>query len=1168
MSDIYSTNVLIYEKAFHKRIPHTHIHISEMNKIIILEDYIEDNSDLDIKILYEKCKKLYDLGKSYIFYIINSTLNFDIEDVKKYMVKLGLEPPVNEEMYEKNKKFNKLIYNAYLRETFDRYQTITNIKNELSNKNFTPLAYESKTVKSNFVYDVYIEDKNWDIKNIKETINNSILSLDIPFIFSETDNGNVYKVFKYKDFTYHNFLSFVNETQIKKNLIYLYIWDKNKLNYKNSYYECKLDVMNMTFEIYTYDMADISDQYIELIEQTIPFIKLINGKTFSVNSITHISDININYPVFYYMCDNDPILSNFLILFENTNTRDYKNFSSDFEWRDFVVDSDRYNKRLQTVVSIETVTGETSTFAKCNILRAASDDDSNNISNILSYLFSYYKYNEYKYIKYLENYVVLPEKKKVKYDIPTSKIESLKRYYPEMFGKNNYARKCLSERQPIIIDEDEIDSWKKMSIDGVERSIGEYPPHPLKKNEEGKWEKVEGFKPLFYYICPNDKLSHPSLIKVDDEEESEYPYLPCCNNTDNLSKYYNSNTGKIAEYYGYEEKRKKVSILKRTGKLNPKNYGFLPEYITMHLYMASVIDEYISNQKSRSTIHKNSSSGNGMNSWEESEADSYLHMGIDTNYHTSFISCILKAVGYENKITHDTVRKKIASMHIGLYMQELVGVDANIIRNILLYDWADPFIFYRGLEELFNINIYILNSETEELQLPSHHIMYIRTFRKRKTVLIWYHPQERISELIIYTPQTTIKGCKKKTMLFDKSINQRMFKTQKRDYINMNCYKFYNIFRIFNWETIISKFGTIKSQYIDNYGKMRGLTIKINDNDHMTIFFPPSQPLNISNDFKVYGLKLDDAINMMGKEPESIIEEGYWFSYQEIDKFIFIPNETIGIETNPLYTSNDVIYDEFVKKDNIDNLINKQKEILWWAYLSNRESININSMNSFIDMYVRKSAKSSSPTCLNLDIYKLPKVYTSRDAINELGGLIGMGGLSTISIIDYDNIIYFLKKMSIELSGLKIEPARYLSKPLNNEDDYNQLDSKVFLKSENMQTWIESQSINKCKIDLSKLSDEPVNIIHGKYGSSIIQKASNIQEAAELSILYEKEGINYSGIADRPVVDIKRIDTYTYENNNLVLNSSGNSIRSNKKSTYNGIGRVINSSGIFFAILE
>ena len=299
------------------------------------------------------------------------------------------------------------------------------------------------------------------------------------------------------------------------------------------------------------------------------------------------------------------------------------------------------------------------------------------------------------------------------------RISFLKRYAPDLFI-SGYARLCQAN-QPIPVPAGEEEAWRSRYVDGKPRYILKFP----KDN------------PKYMFVCPDDAKPHVGLKKNKHlSNKTEFPYLPCCYKTDQTAS---PETGLTRYLTGTDQDKLSAQNI---------NYIFSSDKI-MDPYRRGRIDSHLQDYLRKYDLN----------------AGEFQRFGVVDHDENSFLHCVLLALNVEeydqapDKVDFvNTVRENLFAINTGsgvlrpeIVRQELYDMsNESIVRDATNNKiFFDPLKFYRLLEELFEINIYVFalrpknfktGREESLLQLPRHKVFHSHIPNPgRRVVLILRH---------------------------------------------------------------------------------------------------------------------------------------------------------------------------------------------------------------------------------------------------------------------------------------------------------------------------------------------------------------------------------------------------------------------------------------------
>lgn len=367
------------------------------------------------------------------------------------------------------------------------------------------------------------------------------------------------------------------------------------------------------------------------------------------------------------------------------------------------------------------------------------------------------------------------------------------------FNTSGYSRYCTTVKFLKTLTQDEV---QKMD-DNLYIKF----PRDIDNERPGDKYKSDGQNQNFYG-CSSNEYKYPGLIKNNLGNRDEFPYLPCCFKTDRtLTKgsYYNN-------YYHGEPL---IDTISNTSKYINSNkfvrfgqYGVLPPNIN------KIFDVF--DGKSQ-----------------------YMRKGTIDNINSSIIASILLSFDVPNDLNSViTTRKAIGKKEdaISICKQSCYDIDLNIIiKNLKDQDaFLDPVYYLQLLEEYFKCKILILRdvlmNKNQTIILQPRYINGYYTFlRKNVPIILLFENFGSESDKAKYPKYELIirkdKNGKEQHVKFDAEdsiIKQLLIINNMNNTLYSLNVPINPISFPFAEEKIIS-------QWVDNYGKTRILTIVHDD---------------------------------------------------------------------------------------------------------------------------------------------------------------------------------------------------------------------------------------------------------------------------------------------------------------------------------------------------
>lgn len=283
----------------------------------------------------------------------------------------------------------------------------------------------------------------------------------------------------------------------------------------------------------------------------------------------------------------------------------------------------------------------------------------------------------------------------------------------DLVVSQSYSTACKTERQPILISEEEAEEYVKYG-----RNI----------------ERIENNGETYIFVCMNELTPIISMVKSKVEYKSGITEYPCCFSNEITKK--DKDERKTSESIGNREEI--------------KNYGNAA-------YFTGDASDFI----------KTSFIDSG-NVSPVLLGTCFYKDGNSRSINDSCIGALIQATGSYN-IYNDSkreiskskfdeacqdVRRRLIELPFDIYRQELYDINRDeFILNMLNPDhYIDPYLYYRGLEEIFDVNIFVFTSprlksnpvsleefysSEQTLEIPKCHEYHTRRKNNRDIVCIY-----------------------------------------------------------------------------------------------------------------------------------------------------------------------------------------------------------------------------------------------------------------------------------------------------------------------------------------------------------------------------------------------------------------------------------------------
>lgn len=622
------------------------------------------------------------------------------------------------------------------------------------------------------------------------------------------------------------------------------------------------------------------------------------------------------------------------------------------------------------------------------------------------------------------------------------KIEALRKIAPEMFT-GGYARHiCQAPKQPIIIQPHEIQNWSNYMVikDGktYQRPIIGLPRE----------------NPKYWFTCDTNEYPFvaPKISTLNEKEgiDAEYitknPLVPCC--FAKINRYNEYISGK-----GTKEKTaaQGTSEMKTFKVLAPTVSGAVPKKL------GKVLLKY---KPAMGDIKRYGTTSLNPNS--------LLHavcIAIDDPEYARLTD--------KTSYIYQLRKKMAASVHPSVVKQELYDfADEDI--SMMMGDssiFLDPSIFYRAVEEMFNINIYTFvhddkkDSTSIDIEIPRHRIFSAKQKRLyRKTVLILknhgtesdnlpYAHNELIVDFDFETGQhIKIYGPEMTEIVHNMFVRKHESvtwnitpgSTDVTGYSNIYNFDYLNIFR---YPPI--------SQSIDKNGKLRLLNLNIGQYGVMSIITLPTQPENLpsvpSTESSITRVTKEIATAILGNPVSFSVNnqgviDGLWYQIDDVPNALYVPIKETALtadiqniprgKSNPLSLQGENITNRYVKLNQDLNII---QQTIRWLYEIYKKMIN-KGPKAFFDTYfvVNTTPIKDSSTFYQLSgiPHKFPLVNTVEEALFKMYNLApslfqisAEGNIIRINLYDQKfakGILSYIYDYDNLRSGYLGDPPKYI----------------------------------------------------------------------------------------------------------------------------------------------
>jgi len=830
---------------------------------------------------------------------------------------------------------------------------------------------------------------------------------------------------------------------------------------------------------------------------------------------------------------------------------------------------------------VETIVLDPKTpYIRINISSADSLKAAEDSIRIFSRLLSRYKDEEVNikklylsYIPEFADYEEETEERKVGSRLPESKIGKLKQAMPDLFI-SDYARKCLLPKQPNIIPDSEVEEWKKKSFlhkgEKVKRQVMPFPPD----------------NPKFNFVCPEDEYPFPGVKINKLGNKEEYPGLPCCFKKEQI----NSKTSKYALLYGEEQKtKKKTASLKKTERviekesptrikeaethiiksdkiINPGRYGTVPTSISDLLKNDVSIKEIRRKGVPRSTnslLHAISIAIND---------NKYFKLDTDEK-REKYVSGLREAIA-------DKTYPELCKQEMYDFSNE--NISSTLKDNSL---FLDPNLYYRAVEESYNINIFVFSpSEDEEkrlknkedssgsIQFPRFKLFYSRAPRKDRATILIYRTLGSESDNLSYAQCELLVNYQgeNEQAVFSENVYNIVFNASlevnktitwelvTENNVDLDIIARNNLYSRVNYFNLTKQLA--RKQYIDEYGKCRGLYL----ND-MLIVIPPSNPENIPESKEIVRTTYEKAVKFLGAPVAGSLDrdgkvDGLWFSVLDLVYGIYVPiiSKEIKLPVGPINPLGEKGVDVSSRLIKIKRDLDFIMQILKWLLSLSRMNLE-DFMNKYVGIGELEGDSSQIYDFTNIG-RKFPLVNTVEDGINEMkkrvpklfvkdrlfvkDKLFVKDRLFLYSDKMFNGVFYLMKMYVKEYSTDQV-PISITRNHLTEQDFIAYSGVALFLNEYDLKTWLKSLDkfpniLDKIDLKLATKTDPYMYVAPDEH-IYLVQNVveGSIQKALNVCDYWDKYKINpgfktedYDEVAKYVVYDISQANTIVLAENN------------------------------------
>ena len=997
---------------------------------------------------------------------------------------------LDKDNYEDKKREFLLKLEFLNKKTFKKYDEVQKFYKDLTKLSYSTspskINNSIKIKESRVIFKVSDDDYEFSIDDGPIIFNNMTVNEIFPFIQYHGDEDKFYKIYQYINeeelIKSQVQINKIIEMDERKNEDYIFVVMKiyllNKVKYILLEFDLKEGILDLKYPGNSLNI--IKKDLPQLLEN----IKLSKEKIIRIKGSFELIFPNYDNTRLYFLTFFDKIINNFLYVKEYNKPRSLLSDSDKFYFKTY--NEDESFSDYSASFFIEPLYSDIySINFSSKIINSKSI---NEFALIMSKLAWYYN-NTDDSLKDEYELVVVPytgpeggglgapisEKISKLVTFKSKKIDNLFEKAPEIFPRNEYSRLCGCPKQPIIIEDEDVEDWQNYRYQEKKHEVITFPP--LNYDQEGK---------KYNFVCPTEN-NVMSFIPNPDYT-SDYPILPCCTSQKKSGLYEKyaeiKNKGSI---FFSEKEEKRATQIKTIKILNYNQLGFLPDNI----------------QELLQTVHPN---------------NKFFRYGVAKNNPFNFLIAILIAsdhlsklkVGNEQeknrlntliklrdnfmKTTEDVkknavVRKLKENLtkfaHINCVKQENFGLNNNQIIEKLKNNF-DSYYFYKLMENIFHVNIFIFVYQDDQITIerPNHRFFHHREINiNLPSILLFKHITRRgfpVCELI--RSDTDIKGSSF-PFLYTNVITRLM----KR---NIEKYPYYiceshkdkeytvrrNYYQNINWNYILADYPLV-GQSINDSGRAYRINIMV-DNEEISLYIPPSFPLNLPTS-ETIATSTSEKIKDLFDGESLTGSRGLWFNMNGCLKSVFVPCSDISknelvCNSYEIEKKQSEIIKNFIQLNVISRNANIIKQLILWCWnLSNIEQVDAWFQKYVIKNKNKEDYQMFSQIPININ-YRFPRDIDTVDAaINYLSYFIPIVFRQKhIYLYDelYEAFKQFLENYKVATQGLPKVANQAIIKAFTNEEDFiARKDTRIIIGEKNWQEWVNFISVgNKLNIEIDE----------------------------------------------------------------------------------------------------
>lgn len=690
-----------------------------------------------------------------------------------------------------------------------------------------------------------------------------------------------------------------------------------------------------------------------------------------------------------------------------------------------------------------------------------------------------------------------------------SKVKLLQSVGGDLF-KGNYSRSCQRERQPVPVSYEEAQLWQQKEVLNSKTLVPQthevvmYPePEDLVNPED-----ISKYPPQLY-ACPSP--DSPFIVRKPNATRSAA--------TLNVRNFLCCATGTATG-----DTKTSETILQTYKIAKPGQLGIINIYLEDGLYR-------------QGTIHSNNSALHCLNSI------------VIKDYYSMPLAEMNELIQRQ--------KLNLLSFRFAMKQQQYDRTTASLRKELESDDFLDPFIWIRGLEEMYNLNIFVFHKKylqrggktIAKLMVPRHKYFYVPYFDpNRLTVMLFKHYGAEINNLD--SPQCELivrgQGAENLFTFNDPLVNKLR---NAMDYIS----------GVISWDSRDTELVTRKNyftsikpalfraqeefnitgQFIDTNGKLRMFIV----NNKWSIVIPPSAPLNVPIITSlVYPTRQEvDRVFGVGKYAKAGSRNGYWYDSGDTPNAVFILFEAdeekveyVDDDPEELKEIDELQIPAFlVTKDTTlihAKKLKRQAQILMQMICYLFLSLPVDQRHTFMINY-------TTVNHVDYEISKVPRIMPRLPFselmtwVSQVSNLVQDGKVQISSNKFYATIVNQLDKMSAYtdiddysvLRGYYTELYDYSSQP---ELEYVLSGMEEF---SNWETFVVKGDVYITEIKNIKATQEPILYNQGdKF--FILQNVSSktIEQALGVAVVWHEQKIN-AGFFSKRYVEKPQVGYGEYE---------------------------------------